>query len=100
MSELPTESIRNERLESGQVECVLGIDEAGRGPVLGAMSFGVAYWPKEQDTALGKLGFADSKVLKEVQRDALFEKMYDSLKKEKKNHLFNFSHNFNFIFIF
>ena len=29
--------------------CKLGIDEAGRGPVLGAMTFGCCYWAVEED---------------------------------------------------
>ena len=72
---LPLCSGRNARLESGEVECKLGIDEAGRGPVLGAMSFGVAYWPVEQDAELTRLGFMDSKDLKATQREDLFDKI-------------------------
>ena len=74
--ELPISSSARPRLESGDVPCKLGIDEAGRGPVLGPMSFGVAYWPVEEEEAMGTLGFNDSKVLKEEQRDALFQKLY------------------------
>jgi ribonuclease H2 subunit A len=37
------------------------------------MVYAVAYCPVENKEALGKIGFADSKVLKEHERDELFE---------------------------
>ena len=56
-------------------EVVLGIDEAGRGPLLGPLVYGCAYWCATDEASVGKLGFADSKVLTEAKRDALFETM-------------------------
>ena len=73
---LPLVSTPRLRLQSGDVPCVLGIDEAGRGPVLGPMSYAVAYWPEEENDTLKKLGFADSKVLTEEKRERLFSTMY------------------------
>jgi ribonuclease H2 subunit A len=57
------------------VEIVIGIDEAGRGPVLGSMIYAAAFWPRSQHEAICKLGFDDSKQLKEGVRDGLFEKI-------------------------
>ncbi|GBG29664.1 Ribonuclease H2 subunit A [Hondaea fermentalgiana] len=54
------------------VPCILGIDEAGRGPVLGPMVYGAAYWPKSEADSIDKLGFNDSKQLKETDRDRFF----------------------------
>ncbi|KNC77138.1 hypothetical protein SARC_10397, partial [Sphaeroforma arctica JP610] len=58
--------------------CRLGIDEAGRGPVLGPMVYGTAFCPISKLDELRKMGFADSKVLKEEQRDALLEVIKDN----------------------
>ncbi|KAI9202596.1 ribonuclease-like protein H2 large subunit [Polychytrium aggregatum] len=51
----------------------LGVDEAGRGPVLGPMVYAVSYTPISKNKELGKLGFADSKVLSFDQRATLFD---------------------------
>lgn len=55
--------------------CILGIDEAGRGPVLGPMSYAIAYYPYEMESVLAKMKFADSKALTESTREALFESL-------------------------
>ena len=59
----------------GGAECVLGVDEAGRGPVLGPMVYACAVCPQRELGWLGGLGLADSKVLKEERREQLFELM-------------------------
>ncbi|CAN7990509.1 unnamed protein product [Ixodes hexagonus] len=51
--------------------CMLGVDEAGRGPVLGPMVYGIAYCPVEFEKDLKGLGFADSKTLTEEKREEL-----------------------------
>eukprot|EP00112_Aurelia_sp_Birch-Aquarium-sp1_P026150 Seg909.14 transcript_id=Seg909.14/GoldUCD/mRNA.D3Y31 product="Ribonuclease H2 subunit A" protein_id=Seg909.14/GoldUCD/D3Y31 len=55
--------------------CCMGIDEAGRGPVLGPLVYGICYCPLEEDQRLGELGFADSKTLTEDAREELFGKI-------------------------
>ena len=54
---------------------MLGIDEAGRGPVMGPMVYGAAYWPVAENEAMCTLGFDDSKALSAESRAQLFEKM-------------------------
>lgn len=55
--------------------CILGIDEAGRGPVLGPMVYSSCFVPISFEETLKKLGCDDSKVLKAEQRDKLFDKL-------------------------
>lgn len=53
----------------------MGIDEAGRGPVLGPMVYGCLYCARSYQNTLATLKFADSKTLKEDKREELFESL-------------------------
>ncbi|ODV73374.1 ribonuclease H2 catalytic subunit RNH201 [Cyberlindnera jadinii NRRL Y-1542] len=54
----------------------LGVDEAGRGPVLGPMVYGVSYCLASYEPQLkAEYGFADSKTLSEEKRSSLLEMM-------------------------
>ncbi|KDP43383.1 hypothetical protein JCGZ_26483 [Jatropha curcas] len=55
--------------------CIMGIDEAGRGPVLGPMVYGCLYCARSYGKILSTLNFADSKTLKEEKREELFENL-------------------------
>ncbi|KAL7109158.1 hypothetical protein ACP275_06G157900 [Erythranthe tilingii] len=55
--------------------CIMGIDEAGRGPVLGPMVYGCLYCARSYQKTLSTLSFADSKTLKEEKREELFESL-------------------------
>ncbi|KAF8554404.1 ribonuclease HII [Imleria badia] len=52
---------------------ILGVDEAGRGPVLGPLVYGVAYCPVAWKDDLEQLGFADSKTLTPEKRTELLD---------------------------
>lgn len=54
---------------------MMGIDEAGRGPVLGPMVYGCLYCARSYQKTLSSLSFADSKTLKEERREELFENL-------------------------
>jgi len=58
--------------------CVLGVDEAGRGPVLGPMVYGICYCPIKKDQDLKDLGVDDSKTLTEEQREKLLDKVLEN----------------------
>ncbi len=68
VSDIPASSLGE------NAEVVLGIDEAGRGCVLGPMVYGCAYWSTKADESIPK-GFRDSKQMKEEERDKLFEEL-------------------------
>eukprot|EP00899_Mesostigma_viride_P015051 jgi/Mesvir1/23547/Mv18245-RA.2 len=53
--------------------CMLGIDEAGRGPVLGPMVYGCAFCAISDADRVAKQAYADSKTLTEEKRDQLFD---------------------------
>ena len=53
---------------------IMGVDEAGRGPVLGPMVYVAAFTPVG-DSRVKELGVDDSKVLKEDFRERLFAEM-------------------------
>ena len=63
-------------------EYALGVDEAGRGPVLGPMVYGVCFCKVSYLNTLASLGVADSKTLTLEQREELFEK----IKEDKELH--------------
>ncbi|KAK5635246.1 hypothetical protein RRF57_010958 [Xylaria bambusicola] len=76
-SPVPPSLAANESDPSTGVPCVLGVDEAGRGPVLGPMVYGVFYLPIPQSEPLlkGTHHFDDSKVLTPAVRSSLMESL-------------------------
>ncbi len=57
-------------------EIILGIDEAGRGPVLGPMVYACAYWSIINDDKIKNyFHFDDSKKLTPQKRETLYEKI-------------------------
>ncbi|MBA3064300.1 ribonuclease HII, partial [Candidatus Woesearchaeota archaeon] len=62
---------------------ILGIDEAGRGPVIGPLVIaGVSIDEKGIDK-IKKLGVKDSKLLSPKQREELFDKIINTVKEYK-----------------
>lgn len=59
---------------------LLGVDEAGRGPLAGPVAVGVVAVSERFDVAKEFLGVADSKKLSEKKREALFQKLEERAK--------------------
>lgn len=62
-------------LKNRSTPTILGIDEAGRGPVLGPMIYGCVFWAASDNTNMSKLGFNDSKLLSAKSRKKHFDTM-------------------------
>lgn len=58
-----------------QQDCILGIDEAGRGPTLGPMVYSALYCVENKENKLSTAGCADSKSLSEANREEIFSKI-------------------------
>mmetsp|Transcript_13992 Transcript_13992/g.26329 ORF Transcript_13992/g.26329 Transcript_13992/m.26329 type:complete len:350 (-) Transcript_13992:105-1154(-) len=70
LSDIP-ESCRSTTTTNSKTGVILGIDEAGRGPVLGPMTYGCAFWNPNDEHLIPK-GFTDSKQLDKNTRSSLF----------------------------
>ena len=51
------------------IDVRIGIDETGRGAMLGPMIYCAAYWAESDDEAISKLGYDDSKALSAAKRE-------------------------------
>ncbi len=60
---------------SCDTQLCLGIDEAGRGPVLGPMVYAGLFCPADKEQHLKEMKCADSKTLKEEDREKILEKI-------------------------
>jgi ribonuclease H2 subunit A len=60
---------------SPELEVDVGIDEAGRGPVLGPMVYGIACYPTGKLADLQQTGVNDSKKLTELKRSQILNKL-------------------------
>jgi len=61
---------------------IVGLDEAGRGSVLGPLVIGATMITDDQAEVLGELGVTDSKMLTRLQREALFPQIQDQFVSE------------------
>jgi ribonuclease HII len=55
------------------IEFIAGIDEAGRGPIIGPLVIAVAAIQKDKQESLRELNVKDSKLLSEKQREEIFK---------------------------
>ncbi|EFO27394.2 ribonuclease HI large subunit [Loa loa] len=82
------ESSNNFKDFGSSMPCVVGIDEAGRGPVLGPMVYACAVTLVNNENILLEMGVDDSKVLTEAKREKIFERMEG----DNMSELFGYAH--------
>mmetsp|Transcript_12281 Transcript_12281/g.16079 ORF Transcript_12281/g.16079 Transcript_12281/m.16079 type:complete len:356 (-) Transcript_12281:149-1216(-) len=70
LSDIPKSALSKDGDSRG---VILGIDEAGRGSVLGPMIYGCAYWQRPKESENEDTMFADSKKLTEERRSFLWK---------------------------
>ena len=68
-------SDNNENDNSSGGGVIMGIDEAGRGPALGPMTYGAAYWHPSKSQSSIPSDFNDSKQLSAEKRQVLFDQI-------------------------
>ncbi|KAF8431254.1 ribonuclease H-like domain-containing protein [Terfezia claveryi] len=73
-----TSPVPSEILANPEAPVILGVDEAGRGPVLGPMVYAAAYCLESYSDTIKELGFADSKKLTHATRTALLTSLTTS----------------------
>jgi ribonuclease H2 subunit A len=73
LSDIPESAKADLSSTSPPPEISIGIDEAGRGSVLGPMVYGMAYWNTAMEATSIPKDFNDSKQLKEEDRERLFD---------------------------
>ena len=57
------------------MQMVIGVDEAGRGPLAGPVAVGLVYLPSDFEIKRAFPGVTDSKLLSEEKREELFERL-------------------------
>ena len=62
---------------------ICGIDEAGRGPVIGPLVMAGVLIKEKDESKLSDIGVKDSKLLTKQQRNALYDKIIKIVKKYK-----------------
>jgi len=58
------------------IDIMIGIDEAGRGPVLGSLIYAAAIWMVRDNEKFSSVGLNDSKQLNEKEREKLHEMLF------------------------